>query len=54
MENIQLSRKADSVKDDITDIIDEFISEIETLESEKLDLQSKIDTLELRIQELSE
>lgn len=52
MENYYLSKRVDNVKNDFEKIIDDLIEEIETLESEKVEMNKKIDALENEKQDL--
>ena len=52
MKNAQLSRRVDHAKRDYESIIDELVSEIEELESDKDQMQDEIDRLLERISEL--
>lgn len=52
MNNTHLTRKVNNSKTDFENIIDELVSEIEELESDKEIMQDEIDKLIERIQEL--
>jgi chaperonin cofactor prefoldin len=54
MKNNHLSRKADSVKSEASDVIDELIGEIEELESANDVLQDRVNDLESENEKLRE
>lgn len=51
MENNRLLRSIDTLKKDFEVIIDQLISEIEELESDKVRMQSEIDELKEKIED---
>jgi hypothetical protein len=52
MNNRQLSKRVDNTKREFEIIIDELISEIETLETENNELQDEINSLKDKISDL--
>lgn len=54
MDNIKLSRQADSIKTDLDYLIDAFISEIEELENENNKLKGEIESLNDTIERMGE
>lgn len=54
MENHHLSRRADNVKSETSDVIDDLIREVEELEEKNSSLTNDVEKLENRIQELEE
>ena len=54
MENSHLSRRADSAKSSVEDVINDLIVEVEELEEKKTSLESKIEELESVISDKDE
>ena len=52
MENIQLQRKIDNLKNDLEPIIDALILEIEELEIKNKSLEFQIDHLQMQLNDL--
>lgn len=52
MENTHLSRRADSAKSSVEDVINDLIVEVEELEEAKSALENKLEISEERVREL--